>query len=57
MSKTSSRSGDENVPKFDRCASPQSCTLRPEVGVRARSPAMIAAAPRKNENGETSIRP
>lgn len=29
-----------------RCASPQSWALMPETGVAARSPAMIAAAPR-----------
>ena len=40
------RSGDANTPKFDRCASPQSCTLSPAVGVLARSAAMIFAAPR-----------
>ena len=29
----------------------------PDVGLPARSAAMIAAAPRKNVNGEASIRP
>jgi hypothetical protein len=28
----------------------------PDVGVRARSEAMISAAPRKNVNGDTAIR-
>ena len=30
MSKTSVRSGEPNTPKFDRWASPHSCTRRPE---------------------------
>ena len=45
-SKTSCRSGDANTPKFERCASPQSCTSSPAVGVSFRSAAMIFAAPR-----------
>ena len=45
-SKTSSRSGEAYQPKFSRCASPQACTCRPEVGMVARSAAMTAAAPR-----------
>jgi len=45
MSKTSVRSGEPNTPKFDRCASPQSCTRSPETGVLARSVAMISAPP------------
>ena len=45
-SNTRARSGDANTPKFDRCASPQSCTFRPAVGVSFRSAAMIFAAPR-----------
>ena len=57
MSNISLRSGEPNTPKFDRWASPQSCTLIPERGVAARSAAMISAPPRKNVNGETSIRP
>ncbi len=32
-SNTSRRSGEANTPKFDRCASPQHCTVRPERGV------------------------
>jgi hypothetical protein len=56
-SNTSRRSGEPNTPKFDRCASPQDCTWNPERGIPARSAAMIRAAPRKNVNGETSIRP
>ena len=40
------RSGDANAPKFDRCASPQSWTVSPAVGVSFRSVAMIFAAPR-----------
>ena len=57
MSNISFRSGEPNTPKFDRCASPQSCTLMSDRGVAARSAAMISAAPRKNVNGESSIRP
>ena len=45
-SKSSVRSGDANTPKFERCASPQSCTFNPAVGVSFRSSAMILAAPR-----------
>ena len=45
-SKTSRRSGDANAPKFDRCASPHSCTRSPEAGVPARSAAIGSAAPR-----------
>ena len=56
-SKTSRRSGDPNTPKLDRCASPHSCTRKPEAGVAARSAAIGSAAPRKKVNGETSIRP
>ena len=40
------RSGDAKTPKFDRCASPQSWTFSPAVGVSLRSVAMIFAAPR-----------
>ena len=50
-------SGAANPPKFDRCASPHIWARSPLTGVAARSAAMIAAAPRKNVNGETSIRP
>ena len=46
MSNISRRSGEAKTPKFDRCASPQHCTVRPERGVDARSLAMISAAPR-----------
>ena len=45
-SNTSRRSGDPNTPKFDRCASPQHCTVSPDRGVAPRSWAMIRAAPR-----------
>jgi hypothetical protein len=45
-SNSSRRSGEANAPKFDRCASPHSCTFRPAVGVPSRSAAMILAAPR-----------
>ncbi len=45
-SNTSSRSGDANTPKFERCASPHSCTSSPAIGVSFRSAAMIFAAPR-----------
>ena len=57
MSNSIRRSGEPNRPKFDRWASPHSCTVTPDRGVPARSAAMIAAAPRKNVNGDTSIRP
>ena len=43
---SSCRSGDAKPPKFDRCASPHSCTCRPAVGVPARSTAITFAAPR-----------
>ena len=56
-SKTSRRSGEANAPKLDRCASPHNCTRNPDVGVAARSAAIGSAAPRKNVNGDTSIRP
>ena len=38
--------GDANRPKLSRCASPHSCTSKPETGVGARSAAMMNAAPR-----------
>jgi len=56
-SNNSSRSGEANAPKFERCASPHTCTSSPAVGVPARSTAMIFAAPRKKVNGEAIIRP
>ena len=34
-SNTSRRSGEANTPKFDRCASPQHCTVSPDRGVDA----------------------
>ena len=40
------RSGVPKIPKFERWASPQSCTVTPARGVAARSDAMISAAPR-----------
>ena len=45
-SKTSRRSGEANAPKFDRCASPHSCTRSPDAGIPARSAAIGRAAPR-----------
>ena len=50
------RSADANRPKFIRCISPQAITSRLVRGEFARSPAMIAALPRKKANGEVSIR-
>ena len=44
-------------PEFDRCASPHSCTVSPVRGTPARSAAIRYAAPRKNVNGDTNIRP
>ncbi len=46
VSNTSDRSGDANRPKFEMWASPQAWTIRPLVGVRDRSAAMTAGAPR-----------
>ena len=46
MSKTRVRSGEPNVPKFERCASPHSWVRMLEFGVRERSVAMISAPPR-----------
>ena len=40
------RSGVPKMPKFERCASPQSWTVNPEAGVDARSAAIESAAPR-----------
>ncbi len=57
MSNSILRSGDANTPKFDRCASPQSWTTMSDRGVSARSDAISKAAPRKNVNGDTSMRP
>ena len=45
-SKTGTRSGAANSPKFDRWASPQSCTCRPLEGCAPRSLAMMMAVPR-----------
>ncbi len=56
-SKTRLRSGEANSPKLARWASPQACTISPVRGVRARSPAISSAAPRKNANAEVAIRP
>ena len=39
------------------CPVKHSCTTSPDTGVPARSAAITAAAPRKNVNGETAIRP
>ncbi len=57
MSNSRFRSGEANNPKLERCASPASWTVKPLVGVGARSAAIGSAAPRKNVNGETAIRP
>ena len=46
MSKIKRRSGVANPPKLSRWQSPQACTRTPVTGVCARSPAMMAAAPR-----------
>ena len=46
MSKTRIRSGEPNVPKFERCASPHNWVRMLEFGVRERSVAMISAPPR-----------
>ena len=46
MENTSLRSGDSYPPKLATCASPQHWTTMPEVGVEARSAAMIAAPAR-----------
>src|SRR5215212_7196517 len=43
-SNSSRRSGEANTPKFDRWASPHSCTWSPAVGVALRSAAMILGA-------------
>ena len=45
-SKTSDRSAEAKPPKFARCASPHSCTFKPECGAEARSAAITLAAPR-----------
>ena len=45
-SKTSRRSAEPKMPKFDRCASPQACTASPDTGVWERSLAIGSAAPR-----------
>jgi hypothetical protein len=45
-SKSSFRSGEANMPKFDKWASPHNWTLRAAVGMPSRSAAMIFAAPR-----------
>ncbi len=56
MSNTGVPSGEAKVPKFARWQSPEACTQIPVAGVSARSAAMIAAAPRKNANGDARIR-
>ena len=55
MSNSIRRSGVPNRPKFDRWASPHSCTVTPECGVVARSAAMTNAAPQYKVKGEISI--
>jgi hypothetical protein len=50
-------SGDAYKPKFDACASPHNCAVIPVCAVAAGADAMISAEPRKNANGEASIRP
>ncbi len=49
--KTSLRSGAAKMPKFERCASPQSWAWIPVRGPSARSAAIRYAAPRKKVNG------
>ena len=56
MPKTRLRSAEPKTPKFDTCMSPQACTATPVAGVAARSAAITPAAPRKNENGDPSMR-
>ena len=56
-SNTSEPSSEPKAPKFSRWASPQAWASHPVFGVIARSLAMTMAAPRKNENGDTAIRP
>jgi len=46
MSKIISRSGVAKPPKFIKWASPQACTIRPDLGVEAKSAAISAAEPR-----------
>lgn len=46
MSNTIAFSGERNMPKFDRCASPQTTTSAPVVGPAARSADWMAAVPR-----------
>ena len=45
-SSSSTRSGEANMPKFDKWASPHSWVVSPAVGVCRRSAAMTLAAPR-----------
>ena len=54
---TSLRSGAAKMPKFVRCASPHSWACSPVRGPAARSAAIRYAPPRKNANGDTSMRP
>jgi hypothetical protein len=56
MSNTSLPSGAAYAPRLRTCASPQSWTVIPERGSRARSDAISTAAPRKNEKGDARIR-
>ena len=50
------RSGDEKIPKLERCASPHICTSSAVLSPLARSSAIRSAAPRKNARGLSSIR-
>jgi len=56
-SNTSARSGDPNTPKLSRWASPHSWTSSPLDGSAAQSRAIRPAEPRKNANGDSSMRP
>ena len=55
-SNTSDLSGLAKMPKFNRCASPHSCTSIPDVGVVARSRPICSAEPRKKAKGDSIIR-
>ena len=56
MPNAKARSAVANTPKFPTCMSPQAWTRRPVFGVIDKSRAIIAAAPRRNANGDASMR-
>ncbi len=56
MSNSSRPSGAAYAPRLRTCASPQIWFTIPVCGSSARSAAITGAAPRKNPNGEASIR-